>query len=402
MKRPFLLRYLLRYLLLYALLNALLSGCASTSSQPAAELAALFDDATFPAPAAPADAANLFTLSAPMRAHLDSPAFKASLREKGAARGLVSALYSKSDLQLDYDASVTRTAAQTYAARSGNCLSLVIMTAAFARALGMEVRFASVQAEETWHRNGSLYLVSSHVNIALAPRTAGVHTVSTHAEPLVIDFLASKDAARLPSTELGEDDIVALYMNNRAVEELVAGRIADAYWWARAAILKRPSSLAAYNTLAVVYARNGRPPMAERVYRAALAREPDSLVVMQNLAQALDGNGKHEEAQALLRRIERLHPAPPYHWFNQGMTAYRAGKMRDAKKLFAREVARAPYNDEFHFWLGVAYLGLGEEEAAVKELALARDTSTRIDTRERYAAKLGRLRASLPGSPQVR
>ncbi|WP_313176656.1 tetratricopeptide repeat protein [Massilia sp.] len=389
-------------LLRYLPLLALLSGCASAPSRPTAELAALFDDSAFPAPTNPVDASTLFALSAPMRAHLDSSAFKTKLRDKGAARGLVAALYSKSDLQLDYDASITRTAAQTYAARSGNCLSLVIMTAAFARALGMEVRFASVASEETWNRSDSLYLVSSHVNIALAPRPSGPFSVSTDAEPLVIDFLASKEAARLPSTELAEEDIVALYMNNRAVEELMAGRAADAYWWARAAILKRPSSLEAYNTLAVTYARSKRPLMAERVYRAALARYPDSLVVMQNLAQELDGNGKHEEAQALLRRIERLYPAPPYHWFDRGMAAYKAGDMREAKALFAREVARAPYNDEFHFWLGVAYLGLGEVETAAKELALARDTSTRIDARERYAAKLGHLRASLAGPPQGR
>jgi len=390
------------YLLLFALLNALLGGCASAPSSPSPQLAALFDDAAFPATATPPDAANLFTLSAPMRAHLDSSTFKASLREKGAARGLVAALYSKSDLQLDYDATVTRTAAQTYTARSGNCLSLVIMTAAFARALGMDVRYASVEAEETWNRNGSLYLVSSHVNIALAPRPAGIFTVSTDSEPLVIDFLAPRDAARLPSTTLTEDDIIALYMNNRAVEELVAGRVADAYWWARAAIVKQPSSLAAYNTLAVAYARSSRPLLAERVYRAALARDPDSLVVMQNLAQALGNNGKPDEAQALLRRIDRLHPAPPYHWFNQAMTAYKAGDMRRARTLFAREVARAPYNDEFHFWLGVAYLGLGEMETAVKELALARDTSTRIGARERYAAKLDHLRAGLAGPARVR
>lgn len=384
MKRSFLLRYLLLYVLL--------GGCAATSSRSTSELAPLFDDAAFPAPANPVDASSLFALSAPMRAHLNSPSFKASLRDKGAARGLVAALYSKSDLQLDYDASVTRTAAQTYAARSGNCLSLVIMTAAFARALGMEVRFASVQAEETWNRSDSLYLVSSHVNIALAPRAPGIYSVGTNREPLVIDFLAPQDAARLPSTALSEDDIVALYMNNRAVEELVAGRIADAYWWARAAILKRPSSQAAYNTLAVAYARSSRPLMAERVYRAALAHDPDSLVVMQNLAQALGTNGRHEEAQALLRRIERLYPAPPYHWFNQGMTAYRSGDMRRARALFAREVARAPYNDEFHFWLGVASLGLGETEAAVRELALARDNSTRVEARDRYAAKLSHLK----------
>jgi len=389
------------HLLQCFLLSVLLAGCAS-SPHKSSDLAALFDDAAFPAPSDPPDAASLFTLSAPMRAHLDSSAFKASLRDKGAARGLVAALYSKSDLQLDYDASVTRTAAQTYAARSGNCLSLVIMTAAFARALGMEVRFASVEAEETWSRNGSLYLISSHVNISLAPRPGAAYDVSRASEPLVIDFLAPKDAARLRSTELSEDDIVALYMNNRAVEELVAGRTAQAYWWARAAILKRPDLLTAYNTLAVVYARSSRPQMAERTYRAALARDAGSLVVMQNLAQALAGSGKLEEAQALLRRIERLQPAPPYHYFNQGMAAYNAGDLRSARTLFAREVARAPYNDEFHFWLGVAHLGLGNVETAVKELALARDTSTRIDARERYVAKLSHLRAGLNGPPRVR
>ena len=389
-------------LLWYLLLHVLLAGCASAPSRPTPELAALFDDSAFPAPASAPGAADLFALSAPMRAHLNSPAFKASLRDKGAARGLVAALYSKSDLQLDYDASVTRTAAQTYAARSGNCLSLVIMTAAFARALGMEVRYASVEAEETWNRNGSLYLVSSHVNIALAPRPAGPYSVSTGEAPLVVDFLASKEAARLRSTELAEDEIVALYMNNRAVEELAAGRTADAYWWARAAILARPSMLAAYNTLAVAYARSSRPQMAERAWRAALLRDPDSLVVMQNLAQALDQHDRPGEAQALLRRIERLHPAPPYHWFDLGMAAYQAGDMRGAQALFAREVARAPDNDEFHFWLGVASLGVGEMETALKELALARDTSTRLDARERYAAKLSHLRASLAGPPRLR
>ena len=380
---------------LLLVLSALLSGCAGVPSRPPADLASLFDDNAFPAPARPVDAADLFALSAPMRAYLRSPAFKQNLRDKGSARGLVAALYSKSDLQLDYDATVTGTAAQTYAARSGNCLSLVIMTAAFARELGMEVRFQNVETEEIWNRHGSLYLISSHVNISLAPRTVALSGFAIQADPLVIDFLPPPDAARLRTTELQEADIVALYMNNRAAEELVQGRVADAYWWARAAIVQRPSLVEAYNTLAVIYARSGRPLLAEQAYRAALRKQPDSLVVMQNLEQALNVNGKLAEAQALQRRIERLHPTPPFHYFNQGMNAYLNGDFRRARTLFAREVARAPYNDEFHFWLGVTHLQLGELNTAVEELALARDTSTRAETRDRYAAKLAHLRTAV-------
>ncbi len=378
----------------WLLLFVLLSGCAGAPSRPPADLASLFDDAAFPAPSGRVDAADLFTLSAPMRAHLHSPEFKKTLRDKGSARGLVAALYSKSDLQLDYDATVTRTAAQTYAERAGNCLSLVVMTAAFARELGMSVRFQSVETEETWSRNGSLYLVSSHVNISLGQKMA-LNGFAAEADPLVIDFLPPPDAARLRTRELREADIVALYMNNRAAEELVQGRSADAYWWARAAILQRPALVEAYNTLAVIYARSGQPARAEQVYRAALGKQPDSLVVMQNLEHALNVNGKLAEAQALQRRIDRLYPAPPFHYFNQGMRAYQAGDFRRAKALFAREAARAPDNDEFHFWLGATHLQLGELNTAVEELALARETSTRAETREWYVAKLARLKSSV-------
>jgi Tfp pilus assembly protein PilF len=377
------------FLLLCAALS--LGGCAAVAPPPPAQLAALLDDSAFPAPARPPDAASLFALSPAMQAHLHSHVFQARLRHDGSARGLLAALYSKSDLQLDYDATVTRTAAETYAQRSGNCLSLVIMTAAFARELGMEVRFQRVETEETWSRANSLYLVSDHVNISLAPGLQSLNRYDADAE-LTVDFLPPRDAGRLRTHALEEEDIVALYLNNRAVEELVQGRSAEAYWWVRAALRVRPSTPAAYNTLAVIYQRSSRPLLAERVYRAALERRPDSLIVMQNLAPLLASNGKPAEAEAMAQRIARLYPAPPYHYFDQAMTAYQTGDFTRARTLFAREVARAPYNDEFHFWLGLANLQLGEWGTAEKQLILARDTSVRDDTRQRYSAKLMHLR----------
>ena len=51
------------------------------------------------------------------------------------------------------------------------------------------------------------------------------------------------------------------------------------------------------------------------------------------------------------------------------MAALQKGDYRTAHDLFAKEVARAPYNDEFHYWLAVADVGLGETESARWELA---------------------------------
>jgi tetratricopeptide (TPR) repeat protein len=75
------------------------------------------------------------------------------------------------------------------------------------------------------------------------------------------------------------------------------------------------------------------------------------------------------------------------------MVAFEGGDYQKAKALFEREVKRAPYYDEFHFWLALTHLRLGEAKEAHEELAQALDTSTRRDSRDLYSAKLAHLRS---------
>ena len=83
----------------------------------------------------------------------------------------------------------------------------------------------------------------------------------------------------------------------------------------------------------------------------------------------------------------------PYHFFDLGMAAVRRDDWRSAREMFAREVARADANHEFHFWLGVADWRLGEESAALRHLTLAIDNSVTRDQHDLYAAKLAWLQA---------
>ncbi len=156
------------------LIALLLAGCAGTPSMPPAP-SQLFSDAAFGAPSERIGAGDVFALSAPMRAYLHSAAFRAQLRDKGPEQGLVDALYKKGELKIEYDSAMTRNAAQSFAAKSGNCLSLVIMTAAFAKELGLNVNYHGVMVDDSWRRNGNLYLASSHVNLSLGrPRPYAV------------------------------------------------------------------------------------------------------------------------------------------------------------------------------------------------------------------------------------
>jgi hypothetical protein len=81
------------------------------------------------------------------------------------------------------------------------------------------------------------------------------------------------------------------------------------------------------------------------------------------------------------------------------MAALTDGGDRKAKTLFEREVARAPDNDEFHFWLAIACLRLGEKTEARQQLALALDTSTTEERRGLYSSKLAQLMSARPPEP---
>jgi Flp pilus assembly protein TadD len=377
---------------LVAILLVLLAGCASTPQL--APTPDLYSDASFGPPSQPVGTADLFTLSPEMRDYLHSAAFQSYLRNRGKEYGLLEALYngSKTGLKLDYDASYTRNAAETYRDRAGNCMSLVIMTAAFAKELGMTVRYQNVMLDESWSRNGGLYVLSGHVNLMLAYRAPDQLYGSDPERALVVDFLPDPQADKRYTQSLDEEEIVMMYQNNRAAEALVAGKLDDAYWWARAATSGNPRTALAYNTLGVIYERRGNLALAERAYRAAMMREPESAIALRNIEPVLIALGKTEEAKTIAQRVARIEPTPPFHYFNKGVTAYQHGEYSEARDLFAREVRRAPYYDEFHFWLAASLLQLGDIKQAREQLALAADTSTRKDTRKLYTAKLAHLR----------
>ena len=61
----------------------------------------------------------------------------------------------------------TRNAGEAFADRQGNCLSLVVMTAAFAKALGLPLQFNQARLDDSWSLQGDLLLASGHVNLTL-------------------------------------------------------------------------------------------------------------------------------------------------------------------------------------------------------------------------------------------
>lgn len=370
----------------------LLAACASAPPLPAVP-PALLHDGDFAAPSHRPDPAEVFALDDAMRRYLVQD-IGPRVRREGAKQALVTALRERGALRLDYDATMTRNAREAFQARSGNCLSLVIMTAAFAKAMDLSVTFQSAVLEETWSRSGNLYFASGHVNVTLAPRMTDFGNAYDAAHYMTIDFLPEDELRGLRTRPVDESTIIAMYMNNRAAESLVAGEVDDAYWWAREALRQRSDFLPAYNTLGVVYLQRSMPAAAESAFTHVLQHGPDNAQALANLASALKAQGRNAEAEAVQKRLARVEPVPPFRDFRLGLAAMRAGQVAAARDLFAKEVDRAPYYHEFQFWLGVAEFRLGHAEQARKHLELAMENSTTRSDRDLYAAKLDRLKAT--------
>ena len=374
-----------------------LAACATPPSRPAATPDELFADALFGPPSEPIDADRIFALSDEMRRYARAE-MTPLIRRHGPQGALVEALYLNGFLKLEYESSVTRNAAEAFEARAGNCLSLVIMTTAFARELGLHVTYQSAYLEQAWSRKQDLLVLNGHINVTLAQRSrVAPWTAPVGAQwnpnDLTIDFLPQEDLRTLKTIEIPESLVVAMFMNNRSVETLVQGRLDDAYAWAREAVRADPSFLAAQNTLGIVYLRRGALAQAGAVFEHVLAADPRHTGALANLAEAASRAGRDDEAARLRARLAQLEPEPPLHYFNLGMAAMQRDDFRAARDLFAREARRGDAAADVHYWLGLAHYRLGDIDRAARELSRAAEASASRAERDLYASKLAWLRA---------
>jgi Flp pilus assembly protein TadD len=382
--------------LLGSLLCLSLLGCAS--APPAAQPSdAVFRDALFAAPSPKPDAGALFALTPAMKRYL-AEQIEPQVRRKGAQMALLDALYTQGELRLEYDAQRTRTAAEAFDARMGNCLSLVIMTAAFAQEMNLHVRFQDVLGAPAVEQNGAFTFVVGHVNLAMS-RGLGTRPGLAESDWLIVDFVPGEDLRRQRTRAIDQRRVAAMYMNNRAAEELALGRVDQAYWWLRGAFEQDPQFPSLYNTLGVVYRHRGALAEAEQALQLARALQPDDEHVTSNLAGVLRLQGREAAAVQLAASGQAPRAQSSNGRFDPARAALDAGQLKQALRLLQGELGLTPRNAELHYWLAVTAARLGDAAGARRHLELATEYSGSGEQHALYAGKLQRLKehsSSLP------
>lgn len=376
----------MRYPICIAILVGLLglAGCASAPAPAPQVDANLLRDQDFQPRTEPRR--DIFALTPAMQDFLRGEV-KRSVMSYGKVEGLINALYAGNKLILEYESSKTRDAAEAFDARSGNCLSLAVMTAAFAREMGLAIQYREVLTEQLWMQDRDFVVYAGHVNLTLGRRDMTVKVINGHNSELIVDFLPRQQLLGQRARVVSEARIEAMYHNNRAAELIVEHDWRGAYWHARDAIMTDPTYAAPYNALGVIYQRRGQTALAEAAFRETLRLEADNTRALANLAALLEETGRIDEARVVSAELKRVQPEPPFHHFRLAKAALVRGEYSQARDGFQEALRRNGQYAEIHLGLAAAYLGLGDARRAKTELEQALDKSGTIRDQQRYSAK---------------
>ncbi len=372
---------------LVLIFTVLLAACASPSPSASLNTEGLWDDARFK-PVSITTPEQVMAVSPAMRRFLTEqfPAYK---RSHGVREGLFFALRDGAGLRLAYDDAQTRTAAEAFEARAGNCLSLVLMTSALARELGLRVQVNEVEVGQVWSLSEQFALLSGHVNVSLESAISE----SGRWNRLTIDFVTTDAETALRNQPLSDARVLAMFMNNRAVEAMERGQFDAAYGYLRSASQADPSHANILNTLGALYRQAGAEALAERAWSRLIDIDPRHVHALSNLERLMRTQNRTDQAQALAARLERLRDTTPFLAYVQGLQAAQRGDWVAAKRAFERELKIAPQFHALHLWLARAHLQLGNARLADAELAKARELAPTPGLRQRYQAKLDALRS---------
>lgn len=176
-----------------------------------------------------------------------------------------------------------------------------------------------------------------------------------------------------------------------ALESVVAKRSDQALHLLTIAAGKQPAPPEAHFHLGNLHREQGRFAEAQQAYRQALATRPGYVDALNNLGLLLKDQGRFSEAKLSLARAVHLRPSMAHAQSSLGALLLDTREFSAAVvhlKASLQSDARQP---SVHYWLGNAWMGAGDADAAIK----AYQGAVRLDGND-VRARWGVVMAQVP------
>lgn len=298
---------------------------------------------------------------------------------------LLDAVLDKRSFGLEYD-TTTRTAAETFAARKGNCLSFTNMFVAMARYAGLNVSFQQVGIPALWRQQGDVFLLNGHINI---------HVRLNYSTEHVVDFDINDFKSSYEREVVSDQRAAAHYYNNIAAEQLQAGNYDAAYAYFYRGIQNDASFSPLWINLATLYKRVGKYEAASAGYHKAIALQADSLAAYSNLALLESEQGNDQKAQKYRDKVKYYRLRNPYYRLHLAKKMLLAKDYKASLRHVKYALRKVPNDDAFNFVAALTYLKMGDVSAANKYFAKAQEHSETDEQQQLYRHKMDLLTSSL-------
>jgi tetratricopeptide (TPR) repeat protein len=294
--------------------------------------------------------------------------------------------------------SETLTASEAYASRSGNCMTLAILTTALAQLAGLDIAYQLMDDQPVYEYQGDIVRKGVHVSSLLRnPDWVGKNggTGDLFAAPGIrIDYFPSLRGRFVANLDTAE--YLALYYSNIASDATMALDYNKAYWHLLEALKHVPDHGASLNMLAVINRRVGDIATAEGIYRYGIVHAQDSkLSLLKNYHTLLAGEGRTAEAEQIQQQLDTMNDPSPFHWLKLARESHEAGDWNNAIGYYRRALELGPFMHEAHLGLALTYYAVGSLRNAEQALRDAADAANRVSTRTLYEAKLAALSREL-------
>ncbi|MFT5691630.1 MAG: Flp pilus assembly protein TadD [Oceanicoccus sp.] len=296
---------------------------------------------------------------------------------------LLTAIIRNGGFVMTYDGA-TRSAAETFATRSGNCLSFTNLFIALARELGLNAQYQEIDVPPLWNQQGGSLLLSLHINVLLQmPGRPG--------RQQIVDFNVENFKSKYERNPISDKRAKAHYYNNLGVEQMHRGNhVASLQFFERGLHFdKRFTPL--WNNLGTLYLRNKHHDYAAASYQKAIQIDRDNYVAMSNLMYIQRSRGNTEMVEYLLTRITRHRNRNPYFRYQQAADAFAKGDYDSSITHLNYAVRKKPEEHRFYYLLGVAYLKKGNEDKARNYLERADVAAIDDRVKQEYKRKFETL-----------
>ncbi len=298
--------------------------------------------------------------------------------EKRRLDKIVELIFDRSVVGFDYSSVGTYTASETFAKRSGNCLSYTAMFISMARYAGLNAKFQEVADFSAWSKQGGIVVFSSHMNSVVIIGT----------KYFEVDFQYRSEKKFWNRKVVSDRRAEAHYFNNIGSEALLKGDLSAAEELLSKCIELDGSFSYAWTNLGVLFKKKGELRKAGRYFSKAIVLDRDNHTAKYNLAVIYELEGNIKKAVRLRDQIKKILKKNPYHHFRLGLAEYDKENFSDSIHHFKRAVRIDPKESEFYTKLSAAYYKLGNFKMSEKYLRKGNKYAKTDLDKDKYRKKL--------------